>query len=311
MRKRRRRKNKHISMGIAVLCLIAAGCLALLLTPVFNIKNIIVTGNNTTSSEDVIRVSGIVKNVNIFSVSLREAESRVSNMQAVESVKIKRALPSTVRITVTEGVVVAYVENNGEYVGVSSSGMVVDVRKSAAVPAATPSDEGEDEPAENTDGDTGGTQDSDAQDSGTQDSDESADGASADSVQTGSETQSVNLPSVPVITGMGDMEYKLKGRIEFSDEKKAENLQRLMEELINDEIGEEITMIDMSVYDNIKFVWKGSLTVRLGDTSDLEYKIRLFKQILTSDEGKAELGNDPSGTLDINTGRGVYRPKKD
>ena len=137
MKKRRRRGlKKGISIGVTAFCLIAAGCLALLLTPIFDVQTVTVTGNRTLASEDIVKNSGIVTGTNIFQVSLRAVGDRLTSMEGIDTVKVRRSLPSTVRIAVTEGTPLVYVEQEGTFVGITADGKVVDVAEAGSAAAS-------------------------------------------------------------------------------------------------------------------------------------------------------------------------------
>ncbi|MGN1097929.1 MAG: FtsQ-type POTRA domain-containing protein, partial [Clostridia bacterium] len=285
MKKKKRRKlKKQISVGITVFCLIAAGCLAILLTPVFNVTSVTVTGNKTIAAEDIISGSGIVKGSNIFSVSLRSVKDKVSSMNGISSVKVRRRLPSTISIAVREGSPVVYIDNGGDYVGLSADGTVIEIIRGNSVKAETkpvtePEDTGADEetPAEED------TQEDDAaEESETEPDIEEPDGEDG------------NNPGAPVVKGMGKMTCKVGAKIKFSDEKKAENLNKLMDEFLTDEVCKGFTSVDMTYYDSVTLVYGGRLNVRLGAVENLGYKLKCFKAIM-----EENLGEDTSGTLDL------------
>ena len=99
MRKFKRKQKKQIAV-LTLIVLVASIVAIMLLTPGFDIKKINVHGNVVVTEEEIIFSSGIVNGENIFSVSLSQAKDSISSMGYIESVKIKRKLPSTIEITV-------------------------------------------------------------------------------------------------------------------------------------------------------------------------------------------------------------------
>lgn len=126
MRKMKRRQRKQLAF-LTVIVLVASIAAIMLLTPGFDIKEIEVHGNSVLKDEEIVRSSGIVKGVNIFGVSLSEAKDNIKSMGYVESVKVKRSLPSTVEITVVEEVGVAYIKAKDGYVIITADGRCVDI----------------------------------------------------------------------------------------------------------------------------------------------------------------------------------------
>lgn len=126
MRKMKRRQKKQLALLTVIIMIASIGAI-MLLTPGFNIKKIEVYGNSALKDEEIISASGITGGINIFSASLKEAKDNLSAMGYVENVKIKRSLPSTVKITVVEEVGVAYLAAEDGYVIITADGRCVDI----------------------------------------------------------------------------------------------------------------------------------------------------------------------------------------
>lgn len=94
----------------------------LLLTPPFNIQKIEISGNSTVSSEIIRNASGIYEGQNIFRANLKRAEKNIRAQQFVEDVKVRRSLPSKIKIKVTEGVIAAYINYEDNLVGINLAG---------------------------------------------------------------------------------------------------------------------------------------------------------------------------------------------
>lgn len=283
-KRRRRRLKKKISAGLMIFSLAAAGVLALLLTPMFNVKSVAVYGNSTVSTEAVVSGSGIVEGTNIFGVSLRRVRDNLESMSRISSVKVRRVLPSTIKITVTEGAPIVYIYDDGDCVGITADGLVTDTVKAVALPSdPEPTESEKDE--EN---------DEAAAENENEDEDEDESEAEAEAASPSEEKATKNNLGCAVVTGMGDIKYKIGSTIEFSDEIKAENLYKLMKEFLSDEIYEDITSIDMSKYDSATFVYKGTLTVSVGAFENLDYKLQCFKTIISE-----QLGENARGELNL------------
>ena len=126
MRKMKRRQKKQLAF-LTVIVLLASVVAIVLLTPAFNIEKIEVRGNSVLKDEQIIRSSGITKGVSIFGVSLKEAKDNLKSMGYIESVKIKRSLPSTIRINVVEEVGVAYLKAKEGFVIITADGRCIDI----------------------------------------------------------------------------------------------------------------------------------------------------------------------------------------
>ena len=126
MKKMKRRQKKELAL-LTVIVLVASIAAIMLLTPGFDIKEIEVRGNSVLKNEEIIRSSGAVTGVNIFGVSLGEIKDNIKSMGYIESVKVKRNLPSTIEITVVEEVGVGYIKAEEGYVIITADGRCVDI----------------------------------------------------------------------------------------------------------------------------------------------------------------------------------------
>ena len=107
-RKRRQKREKRfrilkIILKILLLFAIIIGILLFLfISPVFNIKKINVQGNSKINTEEIESLSKINMNENIFRFSSRQIEENVKENAYIDTVEVKRKIPNTVEIIVTE-----------------------------------------------------------------------------------------------------------------------------------------------------------------------------------------------------------------
>lgn len=113
-------------MVTALLCLVLL--VLLLLSPVFNITEIRVTGNSSLTAESIIGGSGITKGTNIFRLNVADAEKRLSTMAYIDTVRVIRHFPAIVEIRVTESTEAAYVYFIGNYVGIDANGKILEIK---------------------------------------------------------------------------------------------------------------------------------------------------------------------------------------
>ena len=130
MRKMKKRQRKQLSLLIGVVLFLSVAAI-IMLTPAFDINKIEVHGNSVLKDEQIIRASGIVEGVNIFGVSIKETKENIKSLGYVESVKIKRSLPSTIKITVVEEVGVAYLKADDGFVIIAADGRCVEITDGA------------------------------------------------------------------------------------------------------------------------------------------------------------------------------------
>ncbi len=129
--KRRQRRlfvRRIISASILGIIVLAAASLCfLLMAPTFNIQNVVCEGNDNISSEALIKTAAVQTGKNIFLTGLGEAKDNVEDMEFVVDAEIKRSLPNTVRIIVTEEQPSAYFSVGSQLVLTDLSGSVIEV----------------------------------------------------------------------------------------------------------------------------------------------------------------------------------------
>lgn len=120
---KRKRVKRTMRPGCAVgLFLFVIAILVLLLTPLFEIDTIEVTGNRKISSEVILSAVSFSEGDNLFTANTKKAEKTISSMQFVEEVKVKRVLPGKIKIVVKEGTVAAYINHGENFVGINLAG---------------------------------------------------------------------------------------------------------------------------------------------------------------------------------------------
>ena len=104
MKKKRKRKNPILFLikWTSVILLLIGTIIFILTTPMFNIKNINISGIEHLTEEQVISLSELNKNENLFKNSKSKITSNIKQNPYVESVIIKRKLPDTIDIQIKE-----------------------------------------------------------------------------------------------------------------------------------------------------------------------------------------------------------------
>ena len=104
----------------------------ILLSPLFNIKDVTVTGNNKLSREEIISLSEIRTEENIFKTSKNDIKNRIKTNPYVENVKIRRKLPDKVEIIVVERVATYMLPFANSYVYINNQGYMLEITSQKA-----------------------------------------------------------------------------------------------------------------------------------------------------------------------------------
>ena len=145
MAKKRKQENlgPHpiLMWGLVIVLLVAL--FFLINSSLFNVSTITVEGNIKVSHEEIIKLSGIDANTNIFHIDEVQAKQNIEQNGYLVVENIKRIFPSEVKIKVRERIAVAQIGTvNGYY--------VIDKEGIALGPLYTWQDERGNEPYKNT-----------------------------------------------------------------------------------------------------------------------------------------------------------------
>lgn len=124
----KRRKRRRWIGYVAFLALVLTGAAALCLAMFFRTKEIIVTGNDRYTREELVSASGIQLEQNIFSVDRERTAAQIKSVFSyLEKVEIIPVMPTTVEIRVVESVPQLMVVNSAEsYSLLSTGGRVIE-----------------------------------------------------------------------------------------------------------------------------------------------------------------------------------------
>ena len=143
------KKKKAILKIVKVLTLIIViigVSIYVALSPLFNIKEINVTGNSKLSKEEIISLSELKTDENTFKVSKKNIKNKVKANAYIENVKIRRKLPDKVEIIVVERVATYMIPFANSYIYINDQGYMLEITsQKAEMPAivgiSTPEEE--------------------------------------------------------------------------------------------------------------------------------------------------------------------------
>ncbi len=126
-RQKRIKRVKLILKLVVIIGIIAGGTTFALVSPIFNIKDIIVADNNKVPNDTIISLSTLQLEQNIFKFYNKNIENKIKENPYIENVTIHRKLPSTVEIKVTERVAQYAVDYMGKYAYISTQGYILEL----------------------------------------------------------------------------------------------------------------------------------------------------------------------------------------
>lgn len=123
--KLKKKAKSHVGF-LSFLLVIAIVCF-FLLSPIFSIESITVSGNVKVSSEEIVSASGIVYAQNILRIDKFSAINKVMNIPYIKNVDIKRNWPNEICVNVEENVPVASVTFYGSKILLDENGYILEV----------------------------------------------------------------------------------------------------------------------------------------------------------------------------------------
>ena len=124
-------KKKNIKLKIIkwifLLAILATAIILFMLSSVFNITNITVTSNNKISEQEIISLSGLTKNENMFKISNQKVKEAVKQNPYIENVKITKTISGTVNLEITERVATYMLKFANGYVYINNQGYMLEI----------------------------------------------------------------------------------------------------------------------------------------------------------------------------------------
>ncbi len=121
MKRRLSNFNLYKRLFFAILLMTAVYVLAR--SPVFEVKEVKVVGNNALPVEELVQASGINTGVNIFRLDLKSSAGKVKAIPLIKSAEINRILPDTVEIIVEERQPLALLPVQNGFIQVDEDGV--------------------------------------------------------------------------------------------------------------------------------------------------------------------------------------------
>ncbi len=124
-RKKARKIKMRISSILFAFVFVFWGIYYLLQSDLINLKEIVLNGNEQVHMEELIKLSDLVINRNIFKYNLKEIEENILSHPYVKDVKVQRKLPSTMIIEVKERQEYAIIPYMGSYIFIDEENMIL------------------------------------------------------------------------------------------------------------------------------------------------------------------------------------------
>lgn len=129
-----RKKRKIIFKMLkwtSILALLIAAIVYFFLSPIFQIKTITIEGNDKVSQEEILSLSQIELEQNMFQMNANEVKQQIQKNAYIDTVSVKRKLPNEVKITVTERTPSFMLTFANAYIYLNNQGYLLEVANRA------------------------------------------------------------------------------------------------------------------------------------------------------------------------------------
>lgn len=298
-RNKRKRKRGKGRLG-PLFKLLCAGAVAVALTMgatvFFQVETVAVTGNSRYSQEEIIKATGIQTGDNLFRMNKYQIAHQVlQGLPYVEELTIRRALPSTIVITVKEWDAVARVEAPG------TSAVVQTVPQAPAEPVQPDSSQAGDsaDQSQGT-GDQSAAGDSSGDSSAKDDQESAKPATQAWLISVGGKLlEPAPADSTAIsVTGITPLAPRAGEMLVLSQEEqpKLTALLALLQGLEDHDMLADTASIALGDT-HVELCYLDRFTVKLPLTGDLDYKLQALKAAVP--EAEKKLGEQTTGTFDL------------
>lgn len=133
-KERRRRRRLNLIIALLFLAVLAESVYLASQSKIFNVRHIIVEGNQRVSKERILKLSGISSDSNILKISTRAAEKRIMEEVWLKKVQVTRQFPLDITISVGERQPLAVVSVKGNFLLVDEEGKILRSERSNIFP---------------------------------------------------------------------------------------------------------------------------------------------------------------------------------
>lgn len=123
-KQRRQKANRRLIFYLSLFFLLI-GIIVYLQSPLSHVRTIHITGNKIMQDEEIIKLSGLEEETNIWKIKTEEIAGLISENPFVKEVEINRNLPSSLSINIVEHQIIAYLAKDGSFHPLLDSGQEV------------------------------------------------------------------------------------------------------------------------------------------------------------------------------------------
>ncbi|QCJ41974.1 cell division protein FtsQ/DivIB [Bacillus sp. S3] len=138
LKEQRRRKANRRLVLLLILFFSMIVVIAYSQSPLSHVKHITVIGNDVYTDAELIKISGITTDTNIWNVKKSDISSKLQDLSEIKQAKLQVKWPNTIEIQVKEHKRVAYLKQDTDYLPVMENGKILNDRNTEIIPINSP-----------------------------------------------------------------------------------------------------------------------------------------------------------------------------
>lgn len=129
--KKKRQAVFRLVKWTSLVLIIIGAIIFTIMSPIFNVKNIKVEGNSYLSEDQIISLSRIEIENNMFKYNKKEIIKNIKENAYVETAEVKRSIPDTIEITITERKTSFMIQFANAYAYINNQGYILEISNKA------------------------------------------------------------------------------------------------------------------------------------------------------------------------------------
>lgn len=124
---RRRKANKRL-IFLLFLFFLLISCVVYFQSPLSHVNKIMINGNEVYQEDEIIAVSELTKNTNVWKINKNEIEQKLEELTEIKSAKIEVEFPNNIAIEIKEWKRIAYIMKEGLFLPILENGDILEER---------------------------------------------------------------------------------------------------------------------------------------------------------------------------------------
>jgi len=125
--KEKKKRSFKLFKYVILLSILLATMICFMLSPIFNITEIIISDNNKISTEQIISLSEIIIGENIYRINKKDVINKIKQNPYIEQVSIRRRIPSIIELNIKERQATYMLEYVNSYVYINNQGYMLEI----------------------------------------------------------------------------------------------------------------------------------------------------------------------------------------